>query len=128
MNKTSDIVFNIAQDIYNLCGDVDKLFEQYDNHQISQQIYFKKLYVYACEANLLDGVVDCIKSEGYKFMRYEKEVELLKSTIQDIENNLEIINVNSLKNSDVKHLSYLANKYKKYVDVDDISEELSDSI
>ena len=126
MNKTSNVAFEIAQDIYNLCGDLDKLFEVYGNHQISEQVYFKKLYVLACEANFLDGVVDAVKGLGYKFARYEKEVELLKSAIEEISDSLEIIKVASLKNSDIKNLIHLTNKYKEYVPVEDISEELSD--
>ncbi len=124
MNKTSDFAYELAQDIYNLCGDVEKLFNQHDNHEISEQVYFKKLYVHACEANFLDGVVNAIKSEGYKFKRYEKEVELLNSTLEAIEMHLEIINVYSLKNIDIQNLSHLVNKYKKLVPVDEISEEL----
>ena len=123
MNKTSNVAFEIAQDIYNLSGDVDKLFEQFGNHQISAQVFYKKLYVFACEANFIEGVIKSVKSEGYKFARYEKELELLKATISEITDSLEIINVNSLENSDIKHLAILTKKYEKLVSVDEISEE-----
>ena len=126
MKNTTNSAFEIAQDIYNLSGNTDRLFEEYANHQISEQVYYKKLYVLACEANFLDGVVNAIKNEGYKFAKYEKEIELLQTTIEEICNNLEMIKVNSLNNADIKNLTRLINKYKDYVSVDDISEELSD--
>lgn len=123
MNKLSNTAFEIAQDIYNLCGDVDTLFDQHQNKEITEQTYFKKLYVHACEANFLDGVVHAVKSEGYKFARYEKEVELLNSTLDEISTHLDMAKVCSLRNIDVKNLSYLVNKYKQFVPVDEISEE-----
>lgn len=123
MNKTSNVAFEIAQDIYTLSANVDTLFDQYEKFEITDQTYFKKLYVYACEANFIEGIVHAVKNEGYKFARYEKEVELLNSIIEDISNNFEIINVNSLQKVDFENLSYLVNKYKKYVPVEEISEE-----
>ena len=77
MNKTSNVAFELAQDIYNLCGEVDTLFETYGNHQISAQVFYKKLYVCACEVDFLEGVIKSLRSEGYKFIRYNKEIELL---------------------------------------------------
>jgi len=124
MNETSNVAFNLAQDIYNLSGNVDTLFHQHEHKEITEQTYFNKLYVHACEANFLDGVVQAVNSEGYKFARYEKEIKLLNTVLEDISNNLEIINVSSLRNIDVKNLSYLVNKYKQFVPVDEISEEL----
>ena len=52
MNKTSDIAFEVTQDIYALGGEIDKLHEEYGNRHISEQVYFKKLYVFACEATV----------------------------------------------------------------------------
>lgn len=123
MNKTTNIAFELAQDIYNLSGDVDTLFEKYGNHQISAQVFYKKLYVHACEANFLEGVVKSLKSEGYKFQRYGKEIQLLNTTIDEISDSLQIVNVNSLENSDIKHLAILTDKYKDLVSVEEISEE-----
>ena len=126
MNKTSNVAFDLAQDIYNLSGDVDSLFDQHRKNEITNQHYFKKLYVHACEANFLDGVVHAVKSEGYKFARYEKEIELLNSVLEDISENLDMAQVCSLKNIDIKNLSHLINKYKSIVPIDEISEELSE--
>ena len=123
MNTTSDVAFEIAQDIYKLCGKVDSLFEQYGNHQIGANVFYKKLYICACEASYLEGVISEVKNEGYKFVRYQKELNILNLTIEAINNSLKIINVESLENCDIKSLMQLTEKYKKYVCVDDISEE-----
>ena len=123
MEKTSNLAFELAQDIYNLSGEVDALFETYGNHQISAQVFYKKLYVFACEAHFLEGVIKSLKSEGYKFIRYRKEIELLKTTMADISDSLQIVNINSLENSDIKQLAVLTDKYKDLVSVEEISEE-----
>ena len=124
MNKTSKFAFEIAQDIYALGGDIDKLNEEYDNHHISQQVYFKNLYIHACEATFLDYVVNVMKNQGYKFARYEKELLLLQSILNDINSTLNLEDINSLNKLDMQRLVQFTKKYKDYVSGDDFQDDL----
>ena len=125
MNKTSNVAFELAQDIYTLGGDVAKLFDQYDTNNIGVGVFNKKLYVYACEASYLQEVVRVVKNSGYKFMRYEKEINLLDTISEDIYDNLDVANMDELSEIDMNDLTKLATKYDEYVPIDDISDELS---
>ena len=126
MNKTSDIVFEIAQDIYKLGGEVDKLHEQYDNRHISEQVYYKKLYAYQCAFARLNQVVDKLNSKGYKFAKYKKEILILEFFQEDIADNLNYKQMNSTNFSDLKTIyAFYTRKYSDHVDKADI-EELDD--
>ena len=127
MNNTSDYAFELTQDIYTLAGSVDRLTEQYDNRQISEQVYFKKLYVYACEASYLDGVVTALKAKKYKFTKYVKELSILEAIIEEISLNLDMENMNSVTFPDMKNLKALMEKYKSIVP-NDLDENLSEEL
>ena len=127
MNK-SDIAFKVTQDIYALAGTIDRLNEQYDNRHISEQVYYKKLYVHACEAAYLGGVVEALMERGYKFARYTKELAILSDAADQIGSNLDIRNMNEVNFYDMKNLKALMKKYESVIPVEDIdedSEELS---
>lgn len=119
--KISNAAFEVTQDIYNLGGKIDKLHEKYDNRHISEQVYYKKLYVYACEATCLQQVVDKIKSKGYRFAKYEKAILLLESIHEDISDNLKIAEMNSVNFLDLKNYVILTHKYKDFVETEDIN-------
>ena len=125
MNKMTNVAYELAQDIYAVAGDVEKLHNNYDNHHISEQVYYKKLYVHSCEASCLDHIVNVVKDHGYKFVRYAKELELLQLVLDDIAQNLNLQNMNSLNMLDMKRLVQLTRKYEEYVPCDDIEEEFS---
>ena len=125
MNKTSNIAYEIAQDIYNIGGNVAKLFDQHDTNQIGVGVFNKKLYLYACQASYLQEVIRAVKNSGYKFMRYEKEIDLLDNICEDINDNLDPANMEEVSEIDMTDLINIAQKYDEYVPMDDLTEELS---
>ncbi len=128
MKQTSDVAFEVTQDIYALAGAVDKLNERYDNRHISEQVYYKKLYVKACEVACLETVVETLKDKGYKFAKYAKELSILSAISEEINSNLDLKNMNSVNFLDMKNLMHLMKKYKSILPADNFEEEFSEEI
>ena len=123
MNK-SQIALEISQDIYAIGGDLEKATHQLQNFEISTKQYANTLYVMACEVIYLKQVIQVLKENGYKFQNYEKELTILNSVTDAIDNNFKLSNMHELSDEEMQPLVILTRKYAKVVPVDEFDEEL----
>ena len=119
----SNIILEITQDIYSIGGEFSNLTDQFLSMEVDKQTYDKQCYIIACKVKYLQGVVNVVKSKGYKFKRYEKEIELLNVLADEISNCVDVKNINTITEDDMINVSSLNNKYKKLVNIEDVTEE-----
>lgn len=122
--KKSNIILELTQDIYNIGGEFSNLSDDFLSMNINKSTYDKQCYIIACKVAYLQGVVNTIKSQGYKFTRYEKEIELLNILEEELSNHINLKDIEILTETDMITLSELTTKYKNIADISDISEEV----
>ena len=120
-NFTKD-AFNISQDIYNISGDLERLNDSYKNFEISPEVYANSLYVIACKISYLKGVIETIKQHGYKFSNYEKELTLLASITENVDENFKISNMGDFEEDDLLDFVDLSDKYSHILPLEDEDE------
>ena len=123
MNK-SQIALEISQDIYALGGDLEKATYQLQNFKISTTQYANSLYVMACEAIYLKQVIQVLRENGYQFRNYEKEMTILNTITNTIDDNFKLSNIHELSDKEMNPFVKLTKKYNKVVPVDEFDEEL----
>ena len=123
MNK-SQIALEISQDIYAIGGDLEKATHQLHNFEISSTQYANSLYVMACEAIYLKQVIQVMRESGYQFRNYEKELTILNTVTNTIDDNFKLSNMNELSVEELKPFLDLTKKYEEIVPVDDLEDEL----
>jgi len=126
MNKISNIAFELSQDIYAISSDIDLAENQLHNFEITPEVYAKRLYVAACKIAYLQEVVDVVKKTGYKFANYVKEIEIINSINEIIQENLDMSSVGSLTVTDLRGVTLLTRKYQKIVPIVDMEDDLDD--
>ena len=129
MKKLSKDAFNISQDIYNIAGDLEKLNHRFKNFEITPDVYANNLYFISCKTSYLKEVIEIIKQHGYKFSNYEKELTLLDSIIENVDENFKISNMSNLSEDDLKfNFLDFTEKYNHIVpleDEDDYDDDLN---
>lgn len=123
MNK-SQIALEISQDIYAIGGDLEKATYQLQNFEISTTQYANSLYVMACEAIYLKQVIQVLRENGYQFRNYEKEMTILNTVTNTIDDNFKLSNMHELSDEEMMPFVRLTQKYNKVVPVDEFDEEL----
>ena len=121
----SDLIFELTQDIYNIAGEFSNLTDEFLSMIVDKPEYDKQCYITACKVHYLQGVVNTFKSQGYKFVRYSKEIELLNVLEEEVSNRLNLKNIQNLAETEMQSLVELTNKYQKIADVCDINEEFT---
>ncbi len=121
----SNTILEITQDIYAIGGEFSNLTDQFLSMEVNKQNYDKQCYIIACKINYLQSIVNIVKSKGYKFMRYEKEIELLNILADEVSNIVDLKNVNILTEDDMESVNNLIYKYKNLVNIDEIMNEFT---
>ena len=124
MNKISNIAFELSQDIYAISSDIDLAENQLHNFEITPEVYAKRLYVAACKVAYLQEVINAVKQTGYKFANYVKEMEIINSINEIVEENLDMTSVGTLTMPDLRGVTLLTRKYQKMVPIIDMEDDL----
>lgn len=124
MSKYSKDAFNLTQDIYSIGGDLEKLEADFNEFKITPEAYANNLYIFACKISYLKGVIDAMRQQGYMFSNYEKELTLLDSISDHVDNRFKISNMGDFEEEDLASLLELADKYEHILPLDeDIDED-----
>ena len=127
MNKLSKSAFNISQDIYDIAGEVEKLTNALNNFEINENVYANNLYIISCKIAYLSGIIDAMRKMGYKFSKYEKELTLLDSISETVNENFKISKVSGLTEKDMDVMKDLLIKYDDIAPFED-EDELDDDL
>lgn len=121
----SNLIFELTQDIYAVGGEFSNLTDQFLSMEVDKPTYDKQTYILACKTHFLQEVVNVVRSQGYKFMRHEKEIDLLDCLADEISSCMNLKGIESLTEQDMLPISLLTKKYNDIVNIDDISEEFN---
>lgn len=126
MNK-SKIAYEIINDIYTINSKYEKAKTKFETNKINESKFARVQYILLTKLTYLEGVITNLKENGYKFARYEKELNVLTDLIDSIEQTFKTEDLEELSMAENFNLITYLTKYEKVLEIEEF-EELKEKV